>query len=360
MEKLMPILKPSGYKQDQELLFKEKLIDSPVSPVVAYAKDAGQMMMYECAVDKKDFDERFPKMKEECLKNLTAIHVDYTITELDDSKIVFVEDNEYASEKILDAEFMKQIGQELDSSSLMVGIPFKGALIAIDANSPLRMKVPVIIKRQYEEAQQDRISDKIFLVQDGDIIALGGESLPDHDEGNFKIIETKEPNYFVELNSRSIDELTDDVNASFQQIMMMVLQRKLFGGVIVFKLNNNILLNQALIDKCHSYIEQITQNELIQTLTQALTSSGVAIKFFHNDVLVAPQTDSTNVETDKLPDYTTFTDEELDIELKRIINAYETGDKIALLVAMKELTNEYRSRDIPMPDERKKWWQFWK
>lgn len=357
----MPVLKPSGYRKEETLLFKENLIDNEVSPIVAYAKDMGQMMMYESAEDEKDFGERFAQIKEEAIKNIAAIDVDYEIAEVEGGKMLFVEGNEYASEKILDTEFMKLVAKELDCSTLMVGIPFKGALIAIDANSPLRMKLPVVIKNYFDNPQQDRISDKVFLVQNGEVIAMGGENLPDSQENdNFKIIEDSEQNYTIELNSKSIDQLTADVNASFGQIMTMVMQRKTFGGEIAFKLNDNIELNQTLIDKCYSYIEQIKQNELLQTMAKALTSTDVNLIFYHNQELIAPKTTEPKLDMSDLTDYSAYTDAELDEEFGRLVNSYDSEDKLKLLLTMVKLKKEYESRGIKLPSERKKWWQFWK
>ena len=257
MDKIIPILKTSDYRKDEKLLFKEYLFDSKISPVIAYGKDSGRMVMYESASDENDFNIKFPKIKEEAISNLKSIDVNYQITDAEGSRILFAEGNEYASEKILDKDFMIKIAKELDSDNLMVGIPFKGLLIAIDSNSPMRLKLPVVIKQYFDNPQQDKISDKVFLVQNGEVVAIGGEDLPKNDNiENFVISENKEQNYSIELNSKNIEELTKDVNTSFQQVMLMIMQRKSFGGEITFKLNNTIPKNQSLIDKCNSYIEQ--------------------------------------------------------------------------------------------------------
>ncbi|TPN86899.1 DUF1444 family protein [Aquimarina algicola] len=298
MDKLLPILKTSDYKKDEKLLFKEYLFESEISPIVAYGKDRGRMVMYESATDENDFNLKFPKLKEEALSNLKSIDVHYQITDAEGTKILFAEGNEYASEKILDKDFMMKIASELNSQSLMVGIPFKGLLIAIDANSPMRLKLPVIVKQYFDNPQQDKISDKVFMVQNGEIVAIGGEKIPKtNDSDSFSFSEDKNQNYSIELNSNSIDRLTEDVNISFQQVLLMIMQKKSFGGQITFKLNDNINLDTKLVDKCHSYISQIEKNEMLQVLSQTLANSKVNFKFLHNGELIAPKTsNSTEVE----------------------------------------------------------------
>lgn len=205
MTKILPILKTSDYRKNETLFFKENLFDNKISPVVAYGKDSDRMIIFDSAPNENDFNIRFPKIKEEAISNLKSIDVTYQITEAEGSKILFAEGNEYASEKILDNDFMIKIAKELGSDNLMVGIPFKGLLIAIDSNSPMRLKLPVVIKQYFDNPQQDKISDKVFLVQNGEIVAMGGEDLPKNDnQENFVISENKDQNYSIELNSKNI------------------------------------------------------------------------------------------------------------------------------------------------------------
>lgn len=297
METLLPILKTADYRKDEKLQFKEFLFNDSIAPVVAYGKDSGNAMVYESALDETDLYNRFPGIKKEALANLKAIDVDYQITDAEGSKILFVEGNEYASEKILDKDFMIKIAAELKCDTLMVGIPFKGVLMAIDSNSEMRLKLPVIVKQYFENPQQDPISDKVFLVQNGEVVAMGGEKLPENiSDQNFVISENKAQNYGIELKSKDIKELVTDINTSFQQVMLMILQRKSFGGEITFKLSKAIVKNETLINKCNSIIEQIEKNEMLQTISQALASSKVQFKFLHDGILIAPTATAIPIE----------------------------------------------------------------
>ncbi|WP_405251760.1 DUF1444 family protein [Dokdonia sp. Asnod3-C12] len=361
MDKLIPILKTSDYRKDDKLFFKEYLFESKISPVIAYGTDSGRMVTYESASDENDLNLKFPKIKEEAISNLKLIDVSYQITDAEGTKILFAEGNEYASEKILDKDFMIKIAEELNCGGLMVGIPFKGLLIAIDSNSPMRLKLPVIVKQYFDNPQQDRISDKVFLVQNGEVVAIGGEDLPQNDNlNNFVISENKKQNYSVELNSKNIEELTKDVNTSFQQVLAMIMQRKLFGGEITYKLSSSIVLNQALKDKCNSYVQQIEKNELLQSISKALAASEVKLKFFYNDKQIAPELKEKISSNEK--DFTNVSNDYLDKEFNRILGIPNARTNIDALTTMSVLRKEYEKRGIKMPNERKsnKWWEFWK
>ncbi|WP_036154706.1 DUF1444 family protein [Maribacter forsetii] len=338
METLLPILKTADYRKDEKLQFKEFLFNDSIAPVVAYGKDRGNAMVYESASDESDLYNRFPGIKKEALANLKAIDVGYQITDAEGSKILFAEGNEYTSEKILDKDFMIKIAAELKCDTLMVGIPFKGVLMAIDSNSEMRLKLPVVVKQYFENPQQNPISDKVFLVQNGEVVAMGGEKLPENkSDENFVISENKAQNYGIELKSKKIEELVTDINTSFQQVMLMILQRKSFGGEITFKLSKAIVKDETLINKCNSIIEQIEKNEMLQTISQALASSKVQFKFLHDGILIAPTATAISIEPKPIN------------EPKEIVK--ETIKKIEPVAVNKK---------APVTTKKSKpWWKFW-
>jgi hypothetical protein len=392
MPKIVPILKPSDFGKKEKFLFKEKLVEHDKSPVVVYAKDEGRMIAYDVASDEKDFNLKFPRIKKEALSNLKKFKVSYDIQKVQGTNVLFAGGHEYTSEKILDKDFMKEIAKKLNATHLMVGIPFKGALMAIDYNSDLRMKFPLVIKQYYDNPQQDVISDKAFLVQEGMVSAIftKDSSEDKSDSTAFSFSEDKDQNYTIEVNSKNIKELTDDVNLSLQEVMLIVMDRGSFGGEITYKLNDNIKLDDKLIDKCHSYIDQLENNEMLQSLSQALAKSKVKFKFYHNDKLIAPdpgyaqsskdkpskdepsKEKSTKSQTTKRQttkskpsidlDLSSFSNDELDKEFQKILKIYNKQKDADSLAILTLLTQEYIMRGLKLPNERKKkkWWEFWK
>lgn len=349
MDTLLPILKTSDYRKEEKLQFKEFLFNDAIAPIVAYGKDSGNAMVYEGATDESDLYARFPAIKKEALENLKAIDVPYQITEAEGTNVLFAEGHEYASEKILDKAYMIKIAADLKCDTLMVGIPFKGVLMAIDSNSEMRLKLPVIVKQYFDNPQQDPISDKVFLVQNGEVVAMGGEKLPENkSEDNFVISENKAQNYGIELKSKNIEELVTDINTSFQQVMLMILQRKSFGGEITFKLSSAIPLNDTLTDKCNSIIEQIEKNEMLQTISQALASSKVQFKFLHDGNLIAPTPAAKTVQSDSIQKSIPVASK-LEQETKKVIT--DTSEKIKTVAENKKMPAKVKKS--------KPWWKFW-
>ncbi|MDF4202893.1 DUF1444 family protein [Maribacter sp. SA7] len=349
MNTLLPILKTSDYRKDEKLQFKEFLFNDSIAPVVAYGKDSGNAMVYEGASDESDLYARFPAIKKEALDNLKAIDVPYQITEAEGTNVLFAEGHEYASEKILDTAFMIKVAADLKCDTLMVGIPFKGVLIAIDANSDMRLKLPVMVKQYFINPQQDPISDKVFLVQNGEVVAMGGEKLPENEsEDNFVISEDKAQNYSIALKSKHIEELVTDINTSFQQVMLMILQRKSFGGEITFNLSRAITKDQALIDKCNSIIEQIEKNEMLQTISQALASSKVQFKFLHDGILIAPTATSKPKQPETVEQ---STPEKFKTEYQPKKTIANKSDKIKPVVSKQQKQDTVKKS--------KPWWKFW-
>jgi len=289
MGQLMPILKPAGYRANEPLFFREPIFESNAVPVVAFGVDEGDTIMYQGATDEADYQVKLPAVKEEALKNLAAIKTSLDLQPMGNTQIAFVMGSEYACEKILDKSFMKDLAVRVGSASLMVGIPFKGTLIATDANGDQRLRFPVVVKKCFEDPQNDPISDKVFLVRDGEIVAMAGEDIKNEVNDSFTIAEHGPTNnYRIDLKSTDIDGLTKDINVSFQQIILMLMDRKVFGGEIHYHVNPKMLPTEELFLKCLSYVKQLEANEVAQTLIHTSTGSYARISFFYNKEQVAP------------------------------------------------------------------------
>lgn len=286
----MPILKPAGYKQNDPLFFKEPLFESGAAPVVVFGVDEDDTIIYQNATDEADYKIKLPALQEEALKNLAAVQVTLDFQDMGNAKIAFVMGSEYACEKILDSVFMRDLAEKIGSPSIMVGIPFKGTLIATDANAEIRLKFPVVVKNCYNDPQDAPISDKVFLVRDGEVVAIAGENIKDDAADTFAITEHGTTNnYSVQLKSRDLDEMTKDINVSFQQIILMLMDRKVFGGEVAYHISPLMTLSEDLVAKCISYVHQIDANEIAQTLIHTATGSNARISFHYNNIRIAPE-----------------------------------------------------------------------
>lgn|GEM_PF-1458076 len=289
MGKLMPILKPAGYRANDPLFFREPLFESSDAPVVAFGIDDDDTIMYQGASDDADYAQKLPAVREEALKNLADVKTSIDLQDTGNTRVAFVMSSEYASEKILDKAFMQDLGSRIGSTSLMVGIPFKGLLIATDANGDIRLKFPVIIKRYYDDPQDDALSDKVFLVQDGEVMAMAGENIKEDFADTFVIAEQGQTNnYRVELKSLSLEGMTRDIESSLRQIVAMLVTRKVFGGQVRYDLSPRMTFTEELSEKCKSYVRQIETNEGAQSRVLTATGSRLNVVFYYNDKQIAP------------------------------------------------------------------------
>jgi hypothetical protein len=292
MSKLLPILKPaSDYKGNDPLYFTEKLFNSNLSPIIAYGIDRGTTIIYEKAENTEELEKKFPKIKEEALMNLKEVEAEIEIIETQGSKVAYVNGIEYGCEKILDKEFLKILSSKIGSNSIMVGIPYKGNLMAIDSNSELRLKLPFIVQDYFNNPKQDPISDKVFLIRNEEIVAIGGEVLGNAEMNSYSIKEDEVTNNFtVEILCDSIEEIVNCVNHSYQSILVMVSETKKFGGNIDYLIEENEQLEfiyEQLIAKTISIAHQIGSNKILQALSYDLAHVDLTVAFYYKNILIS-------------------------------------------------------------------------
>jgi hypothetical protein len=368
-KKLMPNLKPAGYRKDVEFFYKRSIMDDPEAPVVAVGYDFGEGVEYQSANSKEEYDAGFPKAWDEALLNLKEVAVNVEHQEYEGVKLAFVSGHEYAAEKILDMDFMREVVSNLGFHTAMVGIPFKGLMIVTDANSSLRFKFPNVIKQYYENPQSPAISPNVFMIQDGDILGMGGEKVGEGSEnstgGNFLISESSEHNYSIKCNASSPEEILEVVNATYNQILLGIMAKKEFGGYIDYRMESAKPLSPALMDKCLSVAKQIEENEMAQLMAEATAKNRVSVRFFYNGNQIAGQTTAVKEDPVLVPDYNRFTEQDLNDEFFALLKIPGATTSVEALTKMTALMKEYESRGLAMPDPKnppknKKWWEFWK
>jgi hypothetical protein len=352
MDRVMPILKPAGYRQNEKLFFRELLLDSTAAPVVAFGIDQGNRVAYQGAADEADLEQRLPSLRDEALKNLSIVEVRIDIRDAEGSRIAFVVGAEYASEKILDQEFMKTIAEKLGVSGLLVGIPFRGTLVAVEANSSIRMKFPAIIKKYFDNPQGEPVSDKVFLVKEGQVIAMGGEKIEDEASGSFSISEEASGLLTVQLATADRKEMFPEINQAIESSLTLLVARKQADAKVNFYLNPVIRFDGRLIEELDNYCRQILQH----------SKNRVGISFYSGDVKLAPADPAQAA-----GNYGDLSENELREEFYRLVAVPDAHKNPVTLTAMSALLREFKNRGLRTPDPNyrpvdpdKKWWQFWK
>lgn len=182
---------------------------------------------------------------------------------------------------------MKTVAQKVGCDNLMVGIPFKGNLIATDANSSIKFKFPAIIRKYFDNPQSDPISDKVFLVKDGEIIAMAGEEIKGEYNDKFIVSELNSGEFTIELKSNNQKSLFADINEALDQTVSLLIARKQLKAQFNYIIPDDININCKLIVDLEKYIADVEKE----------TQNRIAITFKNERIQIAPtKIDDGNVE----------------------------------------------------------------
>ena len=175
MGQLLPVIKNYSWYQDDTMVLKEQLLDYDQSPVIGIGEDMDDKIKFVEASDAGSFEAELAAKKSEALNNLKNLDIAYEVQDVNGSKVIVVNREEYSCEKILDEQYLNKLHTELNSKQIAIGIPFQGLFIAISNNdTDLMQKFPAVIKKHYDNPQADRISDQMFLSLNGKIVAYSG------------------------------------------------------------------------------------------------------------------------------------------------------------------------------------------
>lgn len=274
------ILKPNRYREDRPFSIKEKLYNYELSPVVAYGVDKGTHIEYVEAQNESDLKDKLEKIKKVAYVNNSQIKVEFSIEDIKGESILSIVPHEYACEKILDKEFLKKISSKLDTQTILVGIPHQGAFIAIKYGSSFEGKFIGFIKQKFENPEADPLTPHVFQIQNGEIVGVAGENLGTCQKG---IEQKSNGDYIVELNSDSLESFKDEVSTGYSQAMMLAMKNPNFSGNIIFNQNNNeFKFDKKVKEKCISFVKQIEENEMAQTLCKAISGNNISPSFAIN------------------------------------------------------------------------------
>lgn len=328
---LRAILKPFGYKENSPLLIKEALFNYEKSPIVAFGVDKGSHIEYSSALDDNDLLIKLEESKKQAFENNSQIEVEYSVEVIDGEKLFVVTPHEYASEKILDQSFLKTVGQELGSESLLIAIPHQGVFMAIDSSSDFRGKLAGFAKDKYENPEANPITPHIFEIQNQVVVGVGGEDLGE--DKNDSIIQKSNGDYIVQLNSSSFDEFKNEVSTGYSLALLMAMKNKDFSGKIIFNQTNlYFIFSEEVLEKCRSFTSQIENNEMAQLISKTMSGNGIS------------------------PSFTLLGDP---IDYRMIEN---TPDKPTIQPSTESTkqsnTHSANKTNTPKPTK-KKWWKFW-
>lgn len=152
------------------------LADSPKTegvniPLVALVHDLPETTR---SIPQPDSDAEGTDLKRQAAISIAALEVSVEELELGDMTLA-ITGSYYASEKILDAQFMKSLQARLGCDKLAVTVPVRGAAFVTAAEAPVEQLAMFaqFSAFQYEEAPpKERISEVIFLFEEGRPVAF--------------------------------------------------------------------------------------------------------------------------------------------------------------------------------------------
>ncbi len=273
------ILKPNGYNAQRELGLKEKLFNYDFSPMVAFGTDMGSYIEYTEASEQDDLEQKISEIKKIALDNISKIVVNHSVQNIEGDKLFIADPHEYASEKILDKEFLETVSKQLGSESFLVGIPYQGVFAAVSSMSNFKGKFLGFIKLKFESPEANPITPHVFEIYKGEIVAVAGEDLG----GTMNTItQVANGDLIVELESTNFEEFKQQISNGYSQAMLLAMKNKGFSGNIIFNQNNkDFIFDNAVLEKCKSFTEQILGNEMAQTIIKAMSGNGITPGFTH-------------------------------------------------------------------------------
>lgn len=383
MSNLLPILKnrQEQYAQKERGMFVEELFGNENSPIIMYGIDKGDYMEYSQSVGNEE-DE---KIKQQAISNLQNLEVHFEVQKMEGFNIALCQ-HEYAAEKIIDKTFMKRIGVDLGSNSIVVGIPMKGFLVAV-AKGKGEENLYGAVKKQYENAQTYPISNSLYYVVNGEIEMMGteGSSGKIGDENSIMEISGKNDSrgkvgFVAKVGHKTEDELANQIQTAFQNIILLGMKdAKNFNGKIDFHIDPSFnLLSASLEERIKKMAKNISERGAVQ-LMGGLSGEEFKVRFFYGEDKFLAETietepvqlknesineeTTTKVENSEIK-YADLSHSQLDQEFWKIISIPNARTNIDALTRMSELMAEYKKRGLAMPDSKpkqakKSWWRFW-
>jgi hypothetical protein len=157
-------------------------------PHIAYGVDMPNSFAYAPASDDDDLEAK----REACLKTLRTMPVE--VNTLGDI-LHIVHDNYYASEMLLDPQFMQQWHDKLGAPLLTAAVPTRGLLAIVDGSNPNYVGALMqFVEMTRNDASADQhLSTELFGVFDGQVQALVRFRAADEDEDDSPAEAAPEP-----------------------------------------------------------------------------------------------------------------------------------------------------------------------
>lgn len=231
--KFFPYLKPIAAKENLyyiDLFFEENSKEKV--PIITFVSEDDKHIE---SLD--DHGLSGSQLVKNSFKNLIDVEVDWVRQDYGDDCILSIENDKFASEKILDKSFLQKAAAQLNTNRIKVAVPVRNAILICDANKETSVK---ILNRElhklYNDFSREMISRLIFEVEDGIIKSADMEEVSLEE---LKTIEDIPASYRVDATkSKLFGELYNiklmagaDNMEDFQNGIFHSIQKTIIGNV---------------------------------------------------------------------------------------------------------------------------------
>ncbi len=312
-ELVLPALKPSDWigsdKTICQLLIPSQ--DLPGMPWLAFGYDRPYTFEFiaKSNPEQKTSLSQIKLMEQAALRNLRARPASWeaetlTLDHRDSLQILVCANDFLAAERIIDAAFMEQAHQQLKAKRLAIGIPYRGILLATNADqSDTKIKqFAALIAAQYHQGQSAPITPLSFILEQGKIIGLiqGMEetgnvtseaNIQNDSEPYISILIVQNDNTGLEgihilAGGDDLDLLRQRIIGAFVQVIQHLPERDQFGGEIKVIIIPDLTPQMKSLDDALAHLESHLQGisaEIPLDLPQD-TPLNISIQYGHEGI----------------------------------------------------------------------------
>ena len=144
-----------------DMFYQEDMDDNV--PVITFISEENKEVG-----DLDDFGVSGTQLVKNALNNLKSVELNWPKPSAENEYIILIENQKYASEKILDKDFLKSAATELQAEKILVGIPVRDSLLICDAHNEGSVEAfKQKLVQLFNDFSRHQTSSLIFLINDG-------------------------------------------------------------------------------------------------------------------------------------------------------------------------------------------------
>jgi hypothetical protein len=269
-------------------------------PVIAFRKDEGED--YKLVNEPAELKLKGGEMVRLAFSNLRGVTLQWADSEQDGVKYLLSEDPSFASEKILDPEFIALASGKLHAIQTAIAIPCRGMIAAADANNPDALEVlGKLIAKHFNDASRTPLSNVIFIHEAGRIVKVIKPNIQTkvsdilHEPENndipagitFELV--KIPVFTGDFYYKTFigaDNPATFVEAMYKIILQVLRDNhhdKAFLGIIELQSDNKVLPKSESLDRAIAdFIERIQKADTLHTLARRMNRK-IEVSFVYGE-----------------------------------------------------------------------------